>query len=482
MGNKATREIEPQLGTFDSPSLAWERRLMSGQVGPQMTAALNKFGHDRGLAMFADWSNRIAAGEVPQAPPRPQGIERNVVITLWEVDTDKAFIHDVISTNDEWNPTANAYGPGIRPGLRVGADLGLESERQHKIHGPGSATEGERPAAHEDVYAANRGGAVPLLGQRHCLERSELYRHAAYGQQGTHLVSCADRGRTCPLIAGRVPGIPMRNSFPMPDGWVPRGIDNYDPKTGKIELIDLCYSAGHMAFGNDKDETLYYTSTQAVAPRMGGVGWVKTRVWDQTHDVQKSMGWCAAVLDYNGDGKTGAYTKPDEPIDPKLDRAVDGGNGYGFAFNPVDGSVWYAGLSYPVPGRIVRMVIGDNPPATCKTEVYEPPFDNPEKAGRRGFWHSGNRHRYQWHRVGGAGRQQRSRQLRPAQVQGAAQRTERDGAAMSRKGGRCTTCPDRSSREHRLLADHFYHNWVDRYDSLAWARTCRSSTARDRIR
>ncbi len=72
-GNKATREIEPSLGSFDSPSLAWERRLMSGQVGPQMTDALNKFGHDRGLAIFADWSNRIAAGEVPEAPPRPQG-------------------------------------------------------------------------------------------------------------------------------------------------------------------------------------------------------------------------------------------------------------------------------------------------------------------------------------------------------------------------------------------------------------------------
>ena len=91
MGNKATREIEPSLGTFDSPSLAWERRLMSGQVGPQMTNALNNFGHDRGLAMFADWSNRIAAGEVPPAPPRPQGIERNVVITLWDFDTDRVL-------------------------------------------------------------------------------------------------------------------------------------------------------------------------------------------------------------------------------------------------------------------------------------------------------------------------------------------------------------------------------------------------------
>ena len=35
LGNKATREIEPGLGTFDSPSLAWERRT---DVGPSRPA------------------------------------------------------------------------------------------------------------------------------------------------------------------------------------------------------------------------------------------------------------------------------------------------------------------------------------------------------------------------------------------------------------------------------------------------------------
>ena len=31
------------------------------------------------------------------------------------------------------------------------------------------------------------------------------------------------------------------------------------------------------------------------------------------------------------------------------------------------------------------MVIGSNPPATCKTEVYEPPFDNPKRPGVEAF-------------------------------------------------------------------------------------------------
>ena len=94
--------------------------------------------------------------------------------------------------------------------------------------------------------------------------------------------------------------------------------------------------------------------SRPVAPgKMGGVGWIKTQVWDETHDAEKSIGWCPAVIDYNGDGKTGAYTTPDQPADPKLDRAIGPAYGYGIAFNPIDGSVWYAGLDNPVPGRII---------------------------------------------------------------------------------------------------------------------------------
>ena len=49
-------------------------------------------------------------GELPaEAPPRPQGIERNVVITQWDWADPKAYLHDEIST-DKRNPTVNANG------------------------------------------------------------------------------------------------------------------------------------------------------------------------------------------------------------------------------------------------------------------------------------------------------------------------------------------------------------------------------------
>ncbi|MBI4520348.1 MAG: carboxypeptidase regulatory-like domain-containing protein, partial [Gemmatimonadetes bacterium] len=84
LGTPGTRAIPAALGQFESSVAAWERRLQSGQAGGQMSNALNGFGRQRVLAMFADWTDRIAAGEVPEAPPRPQGVERNVVITQWD--------------------------------------------------------------------------------------------------------------------------------------------------------------------------------------------------------------------------------------------------------------------------------------------------------------------------------------------------------------------------------------------------------------
>ena len=70
--------------------------------------------------MFADWTDRIAAGEVPPAPPRPQGLERNVVITQWDWADPKAYLHDAVST-DRRNPTVNANGL-IYGALELSAD------------------------------------------------------------------------------------------------------------------------------------------------------------------------------------------------------------------------------------------------------------------------------------------------------------------------------------------------------------------------
>jgi hypothetical protein len=109
LGSKGTREIPPSLGSFPSSKEAWARRIRSGQAGPSMVSGIHQIGADGTLSMFADWTDRIAAGEVPEAPARPQGMERNVVISQWDWADPKAYMHDLVST-DRRDPTVNPNG------------------------------------------------------------------------------------------------------------------------------------------------------------------------------------------------------------------------------------------------------------------------------------------------------------------------------------------------------------------------------------
>ena len=97
LGDKSTREIPANLGAFDSSVAAWERRIQSGQVGSTMLSRATQMGRKRVLEMYADWTDRIKAGELPPVPPRPQGLERNVVVTEWDWAGPKDYFHDEIS-------------------------------------------------------------------------------------------------------------------------------------------------------------------------------------------------------------------------------------------------------------------------------------------------------------------------------------------------------------------------------------------------
>ena len=97
--------------TFKSGEDAWMRRVQSGQASPNMVNPLaGQFGGVP-FKYFGDWTDRVAKGELPFAkPPRPAGIERNVVITTWDWGNEKHYLHDLISS-DKRNPTVDANGP-----------------------------------------------------------------------------------------------------------------------------------------------------------------------------------------------------------------------------------------------------------------------------------------------------------------------------------------------------------------------------------
>jgi hypothetical protein len=110
IGQLATRSLPPAFESLPSHHEAWVRRIQSGQAGQQMLAsAMNQLG---GVPpkYLADWTERVAGGELPHATPtRPRGVERNIVATVRDWSTDKAYMHDLSGT-DRRKPTVNGYG------------------------------------------------------------------------------------------------------------------------------------------------------------------------------------------------------------------------------------------------------------------------------------------------------------------------------------------------------------------------------------
>ena len=110
LGTIGTRTIPKELGEFRTSAEAWERRIQSGQALTQMTTVIGRLDVPLAFKLFGDWTDRIAAGELPFAEPtRPQGIERNVVLTLWDWSRPTAYLHDEIAT-DRRKPSVNANG------------------------------------------------------------------------------------------------------------------------------------------------------------------------------------------------------------------------------------------------------------------------------------------------------------------------------------------------------------------------------------
>jgi hypothetical protein len=461
MGDKSTREIPSSIGTFSSSTEAWERFLRSGQVADEHTT-LNFFGHDRALAMFADWTDRIAKGELPPEPPRPQGIERNVVLSIWDYSVTTGFPHDITTTVRN-KPTTNAYGPVYSPDWSADSLAALDPSTNEKYMI-------RVPLRDESIRKMFPTWSAQSVEYPSPYWGSEVVRTDTLNPGPSMMDS---KGRVWFTVQTRldVPSFCKEGSsnsfaknFAITDIKSPAqirsqiaGVDYYDPKTGKFGIIDLCYGGGHTAFGYDKDETLYITPR-----RVNGLGWVKTRVWDETHDPEKSQGWCPAVIDYNGDGKTGAFTRPPDPPDPKLDRYIGGGTGYIIAVNPVDGSVWYSILY--APGRIIRMVTGDNPPETCKTEVYEAPFDFKDVSKQDYFSPEGidiDSNGIVWVALAGSGHLARFDRSKCKVMNGPTATGQ-----QCPEGWTMFEIPGPKFRGTNALADFSYNSWVDRYDTF----------------
>jgi len=372
LGNKGTREIPAPLGTFPNSAAAWERRVQSGQAGAGMNNGLNTFGRERILADFGDWTDRIKAGEIPQAaPPRPQGAERNVVISQWDWADPKAYLHDEIAT-DKRKPTVNANGP-LYGALEASADYlsVLDPVRYEKGQVPVPVRDPNTPAA-----AGAPTQPSPYWGNEPIWTSKANVHNPMFDGEGRVWFTSRVRGPGNPAFCNQGSTHPSAQAFPAP-GNAGRHLAVYDPKTRKVTLIDTCFSTHHLQFAEDANNTLWTSSGGG-----GGiVGWLNTKMFLETGDEAKSQGWTPLILDTNGNGKRDAFVEPGQPADPAKDTRVNAAF-YGVTPSPADGSIWGSVLGFP--GSVVRINPGPDPSKTALAEVYEVPFNNP-RAPIQGF-------------------------------------------------------------------------------------------------
>jgi len=312
------------------------------------------------IASLTDWGKRIADGEVPEAPPRPEGAERNMVITQWEWGDQFTYAHDEITT-DKRDPTLNANGKVF--GVDLANDRMLEVD-------PRTNTASETKVPTRD------GWDTPWCEQNY---------KAAPGAEGVEQ-KVEDGGfgtLGCPVAGGESafkgkyhnpanPHNPMMDK----DGkiWITtqirrewgedlnekckkdpviannqhhRQLGVYDPDTKETTLIDTCFGTHHLQFD---DKGILWLSGDSFV-----LGWFDPSKWDpeKPETEMDAQEWAEVKVDSDGDGTA--------------DKPIVGFN-YGIIPNPADGSVWTAQPSTGSRGVITRF-----DPATKTFEAYAPP-------------------------------------------------------------------------------------------------------------
>lgn len=406
-----------------------------------MNGTANAFGRDQLLDTLAAWTARIRNGDVPESPPRPQGLERNMVITQWEWGDGFTYAHDEIAT-DKRDPTLFANGP------IYGVDLG--NDRLLKLD----------PIAHQAAAFA-----VPTLDGFDTPWCDQVWRRETGTTSQDVPMGFGSLG--CPVESGITP---FEGEYPNPanphnpmidaDGkvWITtqvrrewdvdlpdfckdapgiagnyhhRQLGWFDPETEEFELLDTCYGNHHLQFDQ---EGVLWTSGDSF-----GIGWFDPAKYDENDPdtLAVAQGYAQIVVDSDGDGAA--------------DLPVRGFN-YGVIPNPVDGSVW---TSQPGGGR-GRLVRYD--PDSGDFETYIPPKPG---SGPRAVDVDING--ILWVALGGSGHLGRFDRSQCKQIWGAGEQCA-EGWTIYRSPGPLMQTDGNPENERN--ADFHYYLFVDQFDTL----------------
>ena len=368
------------------------------------------------FANFGDWTDRVAKGELPFAkPPRPQGVERNIVVTLRDWMNEKQYLHDLIASDRRY-PTVNANGP-LFGSPEYSSDMLpiLDPVKNTARTFKAPVRDPEMPLNLGPGHAAGLDPLQPspYWGSERIWETRVNNHNSMFGQDGRVWLAASVRGTDNPgLLQGRL-GSSVGESVPDGSRDSPRrGVRSEDEEVHvrRDVLLDASSAVRLRRQRHAVDER------RRSGRRLAEHEDVRCR----RGDAAKSQGWTALILDTNGNGKRDAYVEPDQPLDPTKDKRINA------AVLRRDAE----------PGR--RLDLGSDARQSRRRRAARARIESAGDGAGRDLQRAAarlrrarRRHRQQGRGVGVAG-ERPHRQLRSPQVQGAAQRPEGDGRSLPR--------------------------------------------------
>ena len=355
LGQQSTRTIPAGIGMHETGFDAWLRRIQSGQAGLGMANQIANW-NNVPLVHYAEWTDRIAEGELPHAkPPRPSGVERNIVVSWWEWGSPEKYLHDLIST-DRRDPTVNGYG-WLFGAPELSTDNLPILDPVDNLVSTYTAPFRDPEAAPEIVPVA---APSPYWGEEPLWDSKTSNHNAMFDAEGRLWLSSRVRGRDNPDFCRAGSDHPSARAFPLDNSG--RQLAMLDPSTMEYTFVDTCFGSHHLQFGYDANDTIWVSGSGPVA------GWLDSKQFLETGDAAASQGWSPYVLDTNGNSVRDAWVEPDQPVDPTMDKRIGGGP-YAVMPNPVDGSIWYTVGVFGGTPAVVRF-----DPETMLSEVYNVPL------------------------------------------------------------------------------------------------------------
>ena len=350
LGNKATRTIATALGDVRLVvfRLGAPHPVRPGQRhhGRATSAALDT---QRALKLFADWTDRIAEGELPKSKPeRPQGVERNIVVTVWDWGTPTMYLHDEIST-DRRNPTVNANGK-IYGSPEWSTDfvpvLDPVNNRRLRHQDPGARSEDadrRRPIRcrrRRPIGATSRSGTARPAPHNPMID-----------EQGPRLVHRrASAGRRRRRSAARARIIPR----PRPSRSTQSGRQLVDVRSEDREVHADRHLLQHPPSAIRCQGRRLWASSGVGGNGNGDVvGWLDRRCSTRPATSRSRRAGRRSSSTPTATASATTTSSPNQPVDPTKDKRVVAGF-YGIAPSPADGTIWGSVLGFPGVDRAAR--------------------------------------------------------------------------------------------------------------------------------